>query len=97
MKRTKAKEKKKWKGEMKNKMNGSTIKGKLGEKKRLFFFKSLKRFFKYFFLNEYFFFMEKMKNFKSTIEAEIAHIEKYLIRSWHKTQNPCCALDVNTW
>lgn len=30
------------------------------------------------------FFMEKMKNFKSTIEAEIAHIEKYLIRSWHK-------------
>ena len=25
-----------------------------------------------------------MKNFKSTIEAEIAHIEKYLIRSWHK-------------
>lgn len=39
--------------------------------------------FKIIFKNESFF-MEKMKHFKSTIEAEIAHIEKYLIRSWHK-------------
>ena len=31
-----------------------------------------------------FFSWKKMKNSKSTIETEIAHIEKYLIRSWHK-------------